>query len=255
MFQFLQLKIQKYKLKHNKHEFALFFKELSSYKGKDEVILTDGVLIQRITMVLRLSKEESLVLFDACVHVECVLKSIDKKQLTFAAHAWKQNNKLAPKITVLLPVLKREALDAAVYSCAALGASAVQLITTAKTRAWGGKKELERLQRVIIAAAEQSKNFAMPLIYEPSHLSDALQKYVSVETKLFADVSGTSLSGLLAKADFAKDFLLLVGPEGDLTDQEKELVKNSFSFCVLTSTIVRAEQALALLLGVVVLKR
>lgn len=242
-------------MKHNKHEFALFFKELSSYKDKAEVILTDGVLIQRITTVLRLSKGESLVLFDACVHVECVLKSIDKKQLTFAAHAWKQNNKLAPKITVLLPVLKREALDAAVYSCAALGASIIQLITTTKTRAWGGAKELERLQRVIIAAAEQSKNFAMPLIYKPSHLSDALQKCALIETKLFADASGVSLPGLLAKTDVAKDVLLLVGPEGDLTEQEKELIKKSFSFCVLTSTILRAEQALALLLGVVRLSR
>lgn len=251
LLRFLQHKNQKCKLKANKHEFALFFKELSLHKGKAAFAVTDAALVQRIISVLRLSKGESLVLFDTSVHVDCTLEALDKKQIIFAAHEWGQNRIITPEVTVLLPVLKRDALDAAIYSCTALGASAIQLLTTAKTRAWGGAKELERLQRVVIAAAEQSKNFNFPVVYEPSDILDALQHYGSIETKLFADVNGVSLPGLLAKTDFSKPLLICVGPEGDLTSEEKEVIKNSFTFCALTVTILRAEQALALLLGTV----
>lgn len=242
-------------MKHSKHEFALFFKELSLHKGKAEFVVTDAALMQRITSVLRLGKGESLILFDTSVHVDCTLEAVDKKQIMFAVNGWAQNNKLTPKVTVLLPVLKRDALDTAVYSCVALGASCIQLVTTVKTRAWGGVKELERLQRVVVSAAEQSKNFDLPVIYEPCGLSDALQNYASIQTKLFAEVNGFSLPGLLAKTDFAKPLLICVGPEGDLTPEEKETIKISFTFCALTSTILRAEQALALLLGTVRLHR
>jgi RsmE family RNA methyltransferase len=46
--------------------------------------------------------------------------------------------------------------------------------------------------------------------------------------------------------------VLFVGPEGDLTDQEKVLLKqNGFIFCALTPTILRACEAIALGAGVV----
>jgi 16S rRNA U1498 N3-methylase RsmE len=48
------------------------------------------------------------------------------------------------------------------------------------------------------------------------------------------------------------NILLLVGPEGDLTLEEKEIVRaNKFIFCALTPTIMRAVQATGLAAGFV----
>ena len=45
--------------------------------------------------------------------------------------------------------------------------------------------------------------------------------------------------------------MLLIGPEGDLALQEKELVAGKMQFCALTPTILRASQAAALSIGIV----
>lgn len=237
-------------MKDNKHEFALFYSDLSLQNKSSIIAINDASLITRITSVLRLKQGDALTLFNATMHVQGVLESCSKKSFSFSVEAWHDNKKLKPHVTVLLPLLKRDSLESALYSCVALGASFVQLVSTEKTRKWQGAKELERLQRIAIAAAEQSKNFYIPSIKEPLNLEKAL-KNNKAEVCLFADPEGASYFSLVSEGALKKEIILFVGPEGDLTTSEKKLLKDRFSFVALTPTILKSEHALALLLGVV----
>lgn len=244
----------------SKHEFALHLAELSKIVARDTVSLHDHEAILRITTILRLQPGEIIILFDKAVHARCRLRSVSKKSLEFELLEKKENTVLLPKATCLLPLLKRDDLETALYAAVELGASVVQLVVTEKVqRAWGGAKEFERLQRIMIAAAEQSKNFALPELHAPIVLEQALEnvnkqsaKFKAV--KLLFDLGGKSALSVMHElaAEKHAEIILLVGPEGDLTDIEKQLAaQQGFVTCTLTPTILRAVSAFALGLGLI----
>jgi len=164
-----------------------------------------------------------------------------------------KNKHLTPKIDVFLPVLKRDDFHDALYAMVELGASSVQLVTTQKAQySWSGAKDIERAQRVMISAAEQSKNYSLPTLFEPVSLEQAINNSGDAR-KIFFDPKGKPLLEVLQEAKKSQEnrFILLVGPEGDLSDSEKSLLQsNNVVFCALTPTILRSIHAISLGLGV-----
>ncbi len=236
-----------------KHEFAIYVAEVSKQVDSTTLRLTDAAVLMRIHAVLRLQPGETCILFDAHIHARCVIRNITKKYVDCDLLEKKENPHLRPEIICLLPLLKRDDLETALYAAVELGATMVQLVLTEKVqRAWGGAKEFERLQRIMIAAAEQSKNFAVPKLHEPQDFASALTTIPFNATKLFFDVGGKAALQLMQELAQQKpsQIVMLVGPEADLTEQEKsELARHKFIMCELTPTILRAVSAYALGLG------
>ncbi len=240
-----------------KHEFALHLDSFSQEPGLQKpgslVALTDDEVIHRITNILRLQTSEELVLFDRMGHAVVALQEVTKKKIVCLVKSYAHNTVLQPEIVVLLPLLKREAFEEAIYSTVELGASVVQPVITEKTqRSWGGQKEKERVQRIMIAAAEQSKNFSIPELLEPMDFNQAVEKHAS-ELFLFFDPQGQALTKVIQEIQRrqAASIVCLIGPEGDLSEQEKQTLKqNNVISCALTPTVLRASQALVVGLGV-----
>lgn len=244
----------------SKHEFALYVTDLHKLSATNIFTLQDPELVVRVNSVLRLQPGENCVLFNATHHARCKVRSVNKKSVEFELLEKQENAVLQPKATCFLPLLKRDDLETALYAAVELGASVVQLVLTEKVqRAWGGAKEFERLQRIMIAAAEQSKNFALPTLHAPIALEQALdtinkQSAKLKAAKLFFDLGGTSGLSVMQELSAQKhaEIILLVGPEGDLTDAEKQLVlQQGFVTCTLTPTVLRAASAFSLGLGLV----
>lgn len=240
-----------------KHQFAFYWQELSekSLRQNETVTLKNSELFHRFVHILRLKTDETCIFFDAHKNIEVTIKSFDKKNMiTFLIDAIKENVQLKPHITFLLPLLKREAFEHAIYSLVELGANEIQLVMTEKTqRKWGGAKELERLQRIMIAAAEQSKNFAMPTIHEPQELARILPELKQSCKKIFFDAQGVVAYNFFKelKKEPVENLIALIGPEGDLTLQEKRnLQQYNVLFCRLTPTVLRAEQAVVVGMGI-----
>ena len=84
--------------------------------------------------------------------------------------------------------------------------------------------------------------FSFPDLLAPIDLSEALSRYSKVPL-LFADPAGEALCPPKG------DCVLLVGPEGDLTATEKALIKQRATFFKLTPTILRAQTAAVLSVG------
>lgn len=226
-----------------KHEFALYYATLSGLQS--DIVITDPIVIHRITRVLRLKVADALVLFDRVCHYEASIQSIEKKQIKIVLGVQQHRNMVyKPSITALLPLLKRDAFEQAIYLLVEAGVTSIQPVITAKTqRKWGGIVERQRVERVIIAAAEQSKYYAFPEFKEPIILSDAIAQY---NKGIFCDPEGMPLLELSNTliVDKPKLISILIGPEGDLTHDEKQaIIAHGYCSYALTPTILRAPEA------------
>lgn len=244
----------------NQHEFAIHFPILTPLiadsSAQETLKIEDADLVHRIERVLRLKESETFVIFDQHNHTRCVLQKFENRRtIEVLLLEVGPNRSFDPELVVWLPVLKRDDLEEAIYSMVELGVNAVHLLLTDKVqRAWGGPKELERLQRIIIAAAEQCKNFAYPDMREPISFDVFLQKRNAASRLLFFDVGGRPLFDTIAalRADKLARIDVLIGPEGDLSPKEKESLHAAHAItCALTPTILRARQAIALGVGAI----
>lgn len=244
----------------NKHEFAIYFPELGSklqdIKPGDKIAIDDPAILVRITSVLRLKVGESFILFDKNLQAQVSLAQITKKTVECEIISKELNKIIKPSITFVLPLLKRDDFESSLYSLVELGASKVQIVTTQKTtRAWGGQKEFERCERIMIAAAEQSKNFAFPQLFSPVSLACCFASIASSKVpKIYFDPEGQDAMQLITdlRVDKPQELILMIGPEGDLTYDEKESLRSiDFKLCSLTPTILRSATAVIVGLGMI----
>lgn len=241
----------------DKHEFAFysdsvrFIAQNKSHLDIQEIF--DEVLVHRLITVLRLQKGDNIILFDSHYHIKCSIVDFDyKKSITIEIYEIEHNQSLSPNITWLLPLLKREAFEEAIYVLTAMGVQDIQPIITQKTHKFGFEKQENRLKRIMIAAAEQSKQFILPNMHPIIPLEFWFSKRIENTVQVFFDVSGVSLKNFidLVQLEHFNRIIALVGPEGDLTNGEKmALASNNFIFCTLTKTILRSEQAITVALG------
>jgi len=219
------------------HEFALYTAKASEYRA-GELTLKDPDMVHRIVTVLRVARGEGIILFNKEFHARFVCTQMSKKEVTGVLAAKEPNQRALPVVDVLLPLLKRESLEEAIYGITECGGDSIQLVMTERVqRKWQGLHDFERLKRIQIAAAEQSKHYTFPEIKEPIALKDALaQLRVPL---MCADVEGQPY----LQTD-KEHVALLVGPEADFTDTERELIKeHNATLFKLTSTVLRAHQA------------
>lgn len=239
------------------HLFALFSTHFwdTHRHDSDHVIIDDVDLLHRLSKVLRCQAGDSYIIFDQQHHGQISIMYMTKKNIT-ASVAWiKINSVRSKKITFLLPLLKKDALESAIDSLAQLGVDTIQLIVTAKSRlSLMQPKELARLQAIMIAACEQSKNYQMTQLLPPVPLADVLNngsqpnnKNSSFDQSIVFDVEGQSFFNIHASVKSSKNICLLIGPEGGLLPDELQLaIQANFKSCALTDTTLRAVQAVAI---------
>ena len=111
---------------------------------------------------------------------------------------------------------------------------------------------LDRLQRVVIAAAKQSLKARLPIVEEPRKAIDLIRDNTYANTQRFimhcdAPVSDncTRKSHLLDLITPGNDLLLLIGPEGDFSQSEIEeaVVRQGFIEATLGDERLRTETA------------
>lgn len=243
--------------KSNQHIFALYVPTFWSSTDRANALkeIRDADILHRIIKVLRASLHEQFVFFDRAHHGLVQIVQISKKDITVQVLSFQVNIESANQLTFLLPLLKKEALEEAVYSLSEIGAAAIQLVVTQKSRQkLLHEKEFERLQHIVVSAAEQSKNYIYPDLFAPKKLHDLMQIADSSALKIVFDGEGKSFFDLREQLGFHRvkstgqgsKLIALVGPEGGLTDEEINIVAQlSFFSCRLTSTTLRAVQAVA----------
>lgn len=236
------------------HEFALFFPAIDTMELVADALvhLHDDVLRRRVSRVLRISVGEHVLLFGLQRAARVVLHENAYRFAVRVIDTW-PIMPMKPPITVLLPLLERDAFEVAVTQCAVFGVSNIVPIVTQKTRRRTlALPERERCTRLMIAAQEQSKQLARPTLAEPCmliSLSGDLCCSASAVTLLLTP-SGDLLAQVAPSLSTASSITCIVGPEGDFTDEEYvSLRAGSVVSLQLGPSILRSELALTLALG------
>ncbi len=247
-----------------RHTFAIFYDGLSiAARGKSRghaFTISDRDLTHRVQRVLRLTPQDELILFDTKKQVTCTIEAggkVLKTKLTLVIEAMRELTPLEPKVTLAPALLKRDDFAEVMRLATVLGAnSVVPLLTEKVQRKWAGEKEREKLLKMAIAGAEQSKQFVLPKVYEPKELRSyvtALAKEKDIK-KIFLAVDGVPLLEVLNEIEQERPAhtVIICGPEGGLTAHDRTLLlRAGFIRVALTPTILRSVEANALALGAV----
>src|SRR3990167_5408830 len=246
-----------------KHKFAFFVEDLS--KIEKSFFIQDKELVKRITSVLRLKTEDEIIFFDRKISLDSEIISISKDKIEIKINKKFKIEPIKPEINIFIGLLKKESFEEILYSCVELGATSITPLITEKIhKNWWSDKFKERFDKILISAAEQSKNFFIPDKKEPIKLNlfsarpacraKPWRRLEFIEgyelSSVLLDVNGQNLLSTFNQVKDKSAFNLIIGPEGDFSDSEKELMKqNNFILCKLTPTVLRSVQALNVGLG------
>lgn len=205
------------------------------------LVINDQDLLHQWQKVLRL-KTGSLVILahETLGDITARIDSSTKEQALLTICSMEKNN-AEPQQNVHLyaSILKRDNFEWLAQKCVECG---VKSITPLKTdRTIKTKLNVERLQKIMKEAAEQSGRSMVPALRETVTLTEGLQSAAQNQHDiLFAD---TEKSGHSAKS-VSRDIALFIGPEGGWSEEEITLSKSmNARFISLGSTILRAETA------------
>jgi 16S rRNA (uracil1498-N3)-methyltransferase len=145
-------------------------------------------------------------------------------------------------IELAICLVKKSPMDTILQKATELGVSKIIPIVSERTEV----KELnfERANKIVVEATEQSNQLIPPQISEITKLKDFLKDLSGSSKLLFADVN--SKDKLKAEAlKEAKTLSVLIGPEGDFSPSERELIlsnSNAVPFTI-SRNILRSDTA------------
>ena len=107
----------------------------------------------------------------------------------------------------------------------------------------------ERLEKVIIEAAEQSNRITVPIIEEPQKLKNFLSNDMDL---IFTDLNSANTK-IDPKKLTTKPSCVIIGPEGDFSEEEREeiLKFNGVQPIKINENILRSETAVISALSII----
>ena len=190
--------------------------------------------------VLRLGVGAELLVFDG-LSGEWLAHIADagKKRMTLAVDRQTRESESIPDVWLAFAPVKRTQTDWLVEKSTELGVA--RLIPVMTQRTVTERVRLDRLESIAIEAAEQCGRTRVPQIVEPTSLKRLIEELDPARHLYFADEGG----GEPVASTFAEGpALILVGPEGGFTEEERQLVRGSGASAIsLGPRILRAETA------------
>jgi 16S rRNA (uracil1498-N3)-methyltransferase len=235
---------------------TLFYAE--SIPAVGGVAVVDGDEGFHAASVRRLRPGEELVLSDGAGAVaDCVVQSADKRSLTARVLAFRTVPLPRPPVTVVQAIPKSERSELAIELATEAGADEFVAWQAQRCVArWDGDRAANGLRRwraVARSAARQSRRAWIPDVSGPMS-TEALCSYLTQQIG-----AGAVVLVLHESADVpiteetvaqASSVILLVGPEGGISDPEITALMNAGAVTVrLGPTVLRTSTAAAVALG------
>ena len=171
--------------------------------------------------VMRLKRGSNLNFFnkDGEWLSEIVFLDRDRVEVKFLNKIKESTN--ISNIELAICLVKKSPMETILQKATELGVSKIIPIVSERTEV--KELNLERANKIVIEATEQSNQLIPPKISDVMNLKDFLKNFSSSSKLLFADVnSKDSLTAEVLKE--AKSLSVLIGPEGDFSPSERELI-------------------------------
>ena len=190
--------------------------------------------------VLRLGPGAELLVFDGFSGEWLArIATAEKRRMTVMVERLIREAESVPDIWLAFAPVKRSQTDWLVEKATELGVARLIPVVTQRTVA--ERVKLERLQTIAIEASEQCGRTRVPEILEPMPLRRFVEERDPDRNFYFADEGG----GEAAAQAFAEGpAVILIGPEGGFTGEERAFVRGSGASAIsLGPRILRAETA------------
>jgi len=197
-------------------------------------------LAAQMLRVLRLHQGEHIVLFDGKGTERMYeIREVEKEAL-FLVHTTDMVP-MSPgrKLHLAWSLLKRDNNELIIQKATELGVRVLLPFVSDRTIKTGF--DVSRMRRMAIEAVEQSGRHFLPDIHEPQSMEQLIDEYKQSMPVMVADMNGTPLTDMHT---LDKGILVLIGPEGGWSDEERTFFEDSqLSNIRLSDSVLRAETA------------
>lgn len=233
------------------HKFFTPPENISQDEGK---IIGDDV--KHIYKVLRLVEGEKVVL-NNCQGMEYLgeIANISKTEVSIKIlETLDINNESGIEVYLFQGLPKAQKMDLIVQKGTELGITEFIPIVTNRVdvKLKGEFKKLDRLNRIALEAAKQSKRSLIPIVSEPIGFEAALGKIKTMDLFLvpYENAENLGIKGVISDiiknrtAKTIKKVGIMVGPEGGFEEEEISKLKDNGAYIItLGSRILRTETA------------
>jgi len=205
-------------------------------------------LLHQWKRVFRFVSGDKVILFDGSgFEYECEIVSLNNKHGVTELKVLKtrdKQQKAAKEVWLFATLIKKDNFEWIVQKATELGVSHIVPVVSERSEKKG--LNLERAQKIVIEASEQSGRVTLPTIEEPKGLADVIQG-VTQGMKCYAfDPTGETFmaDGQSGVKSTNKAIGIFIGPEGGWSEKELEAFRSaSISIYSIGSQILRAETA------------
>jgi len=221
-------------------------------KINGDLVTISGDTARQIVTVLRLKEGDHICLLDGTgQEYESRIISLCKDEIT--AEIINKNCCLAEpklKLTLAICLPKGDKLDLIIQKCSELGISELAVVNSERSIARLDpdrvQSKLERWTKIAAEASEQSGRGRVPEIYvlpEITELADLVESH-SLALVAWENESRSSIKNILRKNLDANSIMMIIGPEGGLTEREiDQLTEAGAKPVSLGKRILRCETA------------
>ena len=200
-----------------------------------------------VSKVMRLKEKEVLSLFNSSGEWEAKILNITKSIVEFNVTKQLRLKENAKDLWLAFSPIKSNYFNFMIQKATELGVTKFLPIIFERTIV--RKINKERLEKVIIEAAEQSNRITVPSIEEPQKLKSFLNNDMDL---IFTDLN-TANTKIDLKKLTTKPTCVIIGPEGDFSEQERdEILKfNGVQPIKINENILRSETAVISALSII----
>jgi 16S rRNA (uracil1498-N3)-methyltransferase len=189
-----------------------------------DVILLSGAEGRHAAAVRRLRPGERVDVGDgAGLVAECVVAAYSGDGLELAVRARREVPRPDPLITVVQAIPKGDRGELAVEEMTEVGVDRIVPWAAARCvpvwRAERGARSLARWRATAREAAKQSRRAWIPEVTEPASAADVTQVIIKAACAIVLEPGATQSLGQLRPPE-SGDLVVIVGPEGGITDEE-----------------------------------
>ena len=166
------------------------------------------------------------------------------------------NNELSINVTIVQSLVKEQKMDYILQKATELGVNEIipymaerSIVKLDNKR----DKKIERWQKIVKEACEQSKRNYIPVVTNVMTLSN-LVKLSDYDMKFLCTVNENSqnIKKVLSNLNRNVRMLFVIGPEGGFTKQEEDkLIENGFISLSLGNSVLRTETASTFIMSVI----
>ncbi len=195
--------------------------------------------------VMRLREGDNVFLFNSKDgEFKGEIISSDKKNTKVKLISKIENINKPGNISLIFSLIKSSKLDYLIQKCTEVGVKSFFPIISEKSVA--KNLNIQRIERIIKESCEQSNQLYVPAIHAVEKLEKKLKSLDKNSIVFFADINSSNKKiEEVLKNNKNREFYLLIGPEGDFSLKERDLL-SSMSNCIpisLGHNILRSETA------------